>query len=212
MRGTWERIPQKPHGPRTTHYWFKICCAHSYVVSVAQQRLGILEAAHGMSEGVEQLAKLLSLKESLSSLSIVEYKYPFQRLSSHQHYLAHLLIQLPLRSVHQFGYSFLVLHEEMRSSLKDLEGIQEVIHSTSEFMRRYALAKHRSFTAIQAIRASTASLAEQLNNILNYNSLPLKTQIAVTTFSRVFTNYNGFCHQASDVFLLIELRKRSHGP
>jgi hypothetical protein len=165
-----------------------------------------------MSEGVEQLAKLLSLKESLSSLSIVEYKYPFQRLSSHQHYLAHLLIQLPLRSVHQFGYSFLVLHEEMRSSLKDLEGIQEVIHSTSEFMRRYALAKHRSFTAIQAIRASTASLAEQLNNILNYNSLPLKTQIAVTTFSRVFTNYNGFCHQASDVFLLIELRKRSHGP
>jgi hypothetical protein len=212
-RTAWEKLLQGPHDPRTIQNGFKICCAHSYLVSVAQQRLGISEAAHVMSEGVDQLAKLLSLKEFLSSLSIVEYMYPFQRLSSHHNCLVHLLIQVPLRGVHQFGYSFLVLHEELRICFKELEVIQEVIYSTSEFIRRYALAKYRSFTATQAIRASVGSLLKQVN-IRDFEFLSSKTQKAVQTFERALNDCKSFCYQASEFLLLIELRKRarSHDP
>lgn len=212
-RRAWEKFLKGPHDPQTIQNGFKICCGYSHLVSVAQQRLGISEAAHGMSEGVDQLAKLLSLKDFLSSLSIVEYMYPFKRSSSHQDCLAQLLIQVPLRSVQQFGYSSLISHEELKSSFRELGNIQEVIHSTSGFMRRYALAKYRSLTAIQAIRASVASLSEQVN-ILDFDFLSSKTQKAVKTIWRTLNDCKDFCHQASEIFLLIELKKRarSHGP
>ena len=80
-------------------------------------------------------------------------------------------------------------------------------------MRRYALAKYRSFTAIQAIRASVASLSEQAN-ILDFDFLSSKTRKAVKTIWRTLNDCKDFCRQASEIFLLIELRKqaRSHGP
>jgi hypothetical protein len=188
-------------------------CGPGQTLSEAQQRVGILEVVHEMSEGAEKLAELFRLKESLSMLSVNEYLFPFRRFLVYQHYLTQLLLQTPLQSVKQSAFLSGALETELGTLFDTLLGIQEVIHSPSEFARRHALAKYRGFLITRAMHALATYLEEQCN-VLDFDFVAFKTRTAVLDYKRTLGECRTTYDHASQLFVLVNLRKqvRSYGP